>query len=427
MLSNSTARWLQRRGIHYGWLVAAITFLTMLTMSAALGLPGAMLQPLSREFGWSTEQISSSLALRFALFGLLGPFAAVMMERFGLRAVMCMGLALVGGAMAMVTQATQLWHLFLLWSLLLGMGTGLTALVLGAVVANRWFAARRGLVIGVLTASAATGQLAFLPLAAWMIEHWGWRSATVPVFVASALIAVLALLFVRDRPSDLGLAPFGGDASAPPPPAMAMNFGTPFKVLAEAARNRTFWLLAGTFFICGLSTNGLVQTHFISLCGDNGMGAVPAASVLAMMGAFDFVGTVLSGWLSDRYDNRKLLFWYYGLRGLSLFWLPHSEFTFYGLGLFAMFYGLDWIATVPPTVKLTAQHFGPQKVGLVFGWIFAAHQLGAAAAAWGAGLTRTLLLTYTPALYAAGLACLLAAVMALVIGGARKAAAVAAA
>lgn len=253
MLSNSTARWLQRRGIHYGWLVAAITFLTMLTMSAALGLPGAMLQPLSREFGWSTEQISSSLALRFALFGLLGPFAAVMMERFGLRAVMCMGLALVGGAMAMVTQATQLWHLFLLWSLLLGMGTGLTALVLGAVVANRWFAARRGLVIGVLTASAATGQLAFLPLAAWMIEHWGWRSATVPVFVASALIAVLALLFVRDRPSDLGLAPFGGDASAPPPPAMAMNFGTPFKVLAEAARNRTFWLLAGTFFICGLS------------------------------------------------------------------------------------------------------------------------------------------------------------------------------
>lgn len=427
MLSNSTARWLQRRGIHYGWLVAAITFLTMLTMSAALGLPGAMLQPLSREFGWSTEQISSSLALRFALFGLLGPFAAVMMERFGLRAVMCMGLALVGGAMAMVTQATQLWHLFLLWSLLLGMGTGLTALVLGAVVANRWFAARRGLVIGVLTASAATGQLAFLPLAAWMIEHWGWRSATVPVFVASALIAVLALLFVRDRPSDLGLAPFGGDASAPPPPATAMNFGTPFKVLAEAARNRTFWLLAGTFFICGLSTNGLVQTHFISLCGDNGMGAVPAASVLAMMGAFDFVGTVLSGWLSDRYDNRKLLFWYYGLRGLSLFWLPHSEFTFYGLGLFAMFYGLDWIATVPPTVKLTAQHFGPQKVGLVFGWIFAAHQLGAAAAAWGAGLTRTLLLTYTPALYAAGLACLVAAVMALVIGRARKAAAVAAA
>ncbi|AVS74608.1 MFS transporter [Paracidovorax cattleyae] len=420
MFSTPTARWLQRRGMHYGWLVAAVTFLTMLTMSAALGLPGAMLQPLSREFGWSTEQISSSLALRFALFGLLGPFAAVFMERFGLRAVMVTGLLLVGAAMALVTQATQLWQLFVLWSLLLGIGTGLTALVLGAVVANRWFVARKGFVIGVLTASAATGQLAFLPMAAWMIEHWGWRSATVPVCAGSALVALLVFALVRDRPSDLGLAPYGGEltpASVAPPSAMTL--ATPFRVLAEAAGHRTFWLLAGTFFICGLSTNGLVQTHFISLCGDRGMSAVPAASVLAMMGAFDFVGTVLSGWLSDRYDNRKLLFWYYGLRGLSLFWLPHSEFTFYGLGLFAMFYGLDWIATVPPTIKLSAQHFGPQKVGLVFGWIFAAHQLGAATAAWGAGLTRTLLLTYTPALYAAGLACMVAAVMAMVIGRTR--------
>ncbi|MDA8451760.1 MFS transporter [Acidovorax sp. NCPPB 3859] len=422
MFSIPTARWLQRRGIHYGWLVAAITFLTMLTMSAALGLPGAMLQPLSREFGWSTEQISGSLALRFALFGLLGPFAAVFMERFGLRAVMVTGLLLVGAAMALVTQATQLWQLFMLWSLLLGIGTGLTALVLGAVVANRWFVARKGLVVGVLTASAATGQLAFLPMAAWMIEHWGWRSATIPVCAGSALVALLVVALVRDRPSDLGLAPYGGEPTSIPAgaaPHSAMTLATPFRVLAEAAGHRTFWLLAGTFFICGLSTNGLVQTHFISLCGDRGMSAVPAASVLAMMGAFDFVGTVLSGWLSDRYDNRKLLFWYYGLRGLSLFWLPHSEFTFYGLGLFAMFYGLDWIATVPPTVKLTAQHFGPEKVGLVFGWIFAAHQLGAATAAWGAGLTRTLLLTYTPALYGAGAACLAAAVMAMVIGRTR--------
>ncbi|GKS96758.1 MFS transporter [Acidovorax sp. SUPP2825] len=418
MLSHSAARWLQRHGIHYGWLVAGITFLTMLTMSAALGLPGAMLQPLSREFGWTTDQISTALALRFALFGLMGPFAAVLMERWGLRAVMCLGLALVGTGMALVTLASQLWQLFVLWSLLLGLGTGLTALVLGAVVANRWFVARRGLVVGLLTASAATGQLAFLPFAAWMIEHWGWRSAIAPIFIACAAVGMMALAFVRNRPSDLGLAAYGDTAPAaatPPPPAMAMNFATPFKALAEASRSGTFWILFATFFICGLSTNGLLQTHFISLCADNGMGAVPAASVLAMMGAFDFVGTVLSGWLSDRYDNRKLLFWYYGLRGLSLFWLPHSEFTFYGLGLFAMFYGLDWIATVPPTVKLAGATFGPQKVGLVFGWIFAAHQIGAAVAAWGAGLTRTLLLTYTPALYAAGAACLLAAGLVLLI------------
>ena len=200
--------------------------------------------------------------------------------------------------------------------------------------------------------------------------------------------------------------PAPADAGRPP----ADNFWAPFTVLREAARNRTFWILAGTFFICGLSTNGLVQTHFISLCGDNGLTAVPAASVLSMMGAFDLVGTTLSGYLSDRYDNRKLLFWYYGLRGLSLFWLPYSTFTLYGLSMFALFYGLDWIATVPPTVKLAAQAFGKERAGLVFGWVFAAHQLGAAVAAYGAGLTRTLLLTYNPALFAAGAACLVAAV-----------------
>lgn len=190
-----------------------------------------------------------------------------------------------------------------------------------------------------------------------------------------------------------------------------MNFLGPFTILVEVSRNRVFWILAASFYICGLSTNGLLQTHFISLCGDNGLSAVPAASVLAMMGAFDLVGTTLSGYLSDRYDNRKLLFWYYGLRGLSLFWLPFSTFTLYGLSLFAMFYGLDWIATVPPTVRLAAQAFGRERAGLVFGWVFAAHQLGAATAAYGAGLTRTLLLTYNPALFAAGAACLMAALL----------------
>lgn len=421
MISNRVAAAMRSRGIHYGWLVAAVTFFTMLTMSAALGLPGAMLLPLAHEFGWTTQQVSSTLAIRFALYGLLGPFAAVLMERWGLRAVMCLGLALVGGAMALVTQAASLWHLFVFWSLLLGLGTGLTAMVLGAVVATRWFVARRGLVVGLLTASAATGQLAFLPLAAWMIEHWGWRSAVWPVVAASVLFGVIAFLLVRDRPSDLGLQPYGQTpdeaalAASKASPAMAMNFATPFKVLAEASLSGTFWVLAATFFICGLSTNGLIQTHFISLCSDFGLGPVPAASVLAMMGAFDFVGTVASGWLSDRYDSRKLLFWYYGLRGLSLIWLPHSGFTLVGLGLFAMFYGLDWIATVPPTVKLAGAAFGPQKAGMVFGWVFAAHQLGAATAAWGGGLSRTVMASYTPALYVAGGACLVAALLALAV------------
>jgi sugar phosphate permease len=219
---------------------------------------------------------------------------------------------------------------------------------------------------------------------------------------------------MRDRPRDVGQGAFGADPAAAAAPAAAparMTFMTPFTVLRSVASNRTFWILFGTFFICGLSTNGLIQTHFISLCGDYGMGAVPAASVLAVMGAFDFFGTIFSGWLSDRYDSRKLLVWYYGLRGLSLFWLPHSEFTLYGLSIFAMFYGLDWIATVPPTVKLAGAAFGKERAGMVFGWIFAGHQLGAAAAAYGAGLSRTLLMTYSPALYTAGAACLVASVI----------------
>ena len=419
MLAQLATHSLQRRGIHYAWVIAAVTFLAMLTTSAALGLPGAMLQPLSKEFGWTTDQLSSVFAVRFALFGLLGPFAAVFIGRFGLRRIMVVAASFIAAAMVLATGITQLWQLFLLWGLVLGCGTGLTALVLGAMVANRWFTSNRGLVVGLFAASTATGQLIFLPIAAWMIENMGWRYAVIPVFTACVVVAVLVTLFMRDHPGSIGLRAFGeletAPLEAPPARARTLNFLGPFQVLIEASRNRTFWILAGTFFICGLSTNGLLQTHFISLCGDNGMTAVPAASVLAMMGAFDLVGTTLSGYLSDRYDNRKLLFWYYGLRGLSLFWLPFSTFTFYGLSIFAMFYGLDWIATVPPTVKLAAQEFGKEKAGMIFGWVFAAHQLGAATAAYGAGLTRTLLLTYNPALFAAGAACLLAAASVLMI------------
>ncbi len=419
MLSNTVSRSLGRHGIHYAWVVGAVTFIAMLTTSAALGLPGAMLQPLSKEFGWTTDQLSSVFAVRFALFGLLGPFAAVFISRFGLRRVMITAATLIALAMVLATRVTELWQLFLLWGLVLGCGTGLTALVLGAMVASRWFVARRGLVVGMLAASTATGQLIFLPIAAWLIEHVGWRYAVLPVFTACVVVATLVFFLMRDDPRDVGLRAYG-EEGAPDPvtpvdrPA-PMNFWGPFTVLKEVSRNQTFWILAGTFFICGLSTNGLVQTHFISLCGDNGMTAVPAASVLSMMGAFDLVGTTLSGYLSDRFDNRKLLFWYYGLRGLSLFWLPFSTFSLYGLSAFALFYGLDWIATVPPTVKLAAQAFGKERAGLVFGWVFAAHQLGAATAAYGAGLTRTLLLTYDPALFAAGFACAIAAMSILAI------------
>jgi sugar phosphate permease len=383
----------------------------MLISSAALGLPGAFLRPLSREFSWSTSEISSALAVRFALFGLLGPFAAALMERYGLRRIVCVALLLIASGLLMATRMRALWQLFVLWGLVLGIGSGLTALVLGATIANRWFDRRRGLVLGILTASSATGQLIFLPLAATLIQHYGWRVAVAPIVAGCLAVAALAFCLLRDRPQQLGLAPYGAapEAATQGPVAWRPDFVEPLRVLAKASRNSTFWVLCGTFFVCGLSTSGLIQTHFISMCGDYGLAAIPAASVLAMIGAFDFVGTIGSGWLSDRFDNRKLLFWYYGLRGLALLWLPHSDFSLYGLSLFAMFYGLDWVATVPPTVKLASAAFDKQRGAMIFGWIFACHQLGSATAAYGAGLTRTVLLTYNPAVYAAGAACLIAA------------------
>jgi MFS family permease len=411
MFASEVSRWFGRRGLHYAWVVTAVIFLAMLFSSAALGLPGAFLKPLSREFGWTTDEISSALAVRFALFGLLGPFAAILMGRFGLRRVVCTALLLVTAGLMVATGMVELWQLFVSWGLLLGVGSGLLALVLGATVANTWFERRRGLVLGILTASSATGQLIFLPVVASLIQHYSWRVAVIPIVVGCLFAAGLAFCLLRNRPDEIGLRPFGADPRVTPlvPANWRPRFDEPLTALASVSRQPTFWVLFGTFFVCGASTNGLIQTHFISLCGDYGLAAVPAASVLAMIGAFDFVGTITSGWLSDRFDNRKLLFWYYGLRGLSLLWLPHSDFTFYGLSLFAMFYGLDWVATVPPTVRLASAAFGKERGAMIFGWIFAGHQLGSAAAAYGAGLTRTLMLTYSPALYAAGMACIGAA------------------
>lgn len=417
MLADRLAALLHRRGLHYGWVVVAVTFLTMLTTAGAVGLPGAFIVPLQKEFGWDTSGISSALALRLALFGLMGPFSAALIERYGVRRMVLAAVMLICAGLLGALAMTKLWQLVLLWGVVVGVGTGLTALVLGAIISSRWFTARRGIVLGVLTASSATGQLVFLPLAAWLVERAGWRMALLPPVGALLVAAVLVLLLLRDRPADVGLLPFGETAPHPPSapashkPAVTQAFDT----LGVAAKTPVFWVLFGTFFICGLSTNGLIQTHFIPLCVDFGMPQVEAASALALMGIFDFVGTILSGWLSDRYDNRWLLFWYYGLRGLSLIYLPSSTFSLYGLSLFALFYGLDWIATVPPTVKLTAAKFGRERAGLVFGWIFAGHQIGAAVAAFGAGVTRTVYASYLPAFYVAGFACLIAAALVLLI------------
>jgi MFS family permease len=418
MESSPFAAALARRNIHYGWVVVGVTFLTMLVTAAAMGTPGVLIVPLEHEFGWNNEQISSALALRLMLFGLFGPFAAAFMNRFGVRAVIVCAVILITSGLLASMAMTQVWQLVLLWGIVVGIGTGLTAMVLAVTVATRWFNQRRGLVMGMFAASNATGQLVFLPLIAELTTNYGWRMALVFVCCMLAVAAIVTLALMRDRPSDLGLPVYGETAVTPRPTAgvgLVSLLLSPLVVLKEVARTPIFWVLFGTFFVCGASTNGLIQTHFITLCHDYGLPAVTAASVLAMMGIFDFIGTIGSGWLSDRFDNRWLLFWYYGLRGLSLLYLPFTDFTFYGLSLFAMFYGLDWIATVPPTVKLTADRFGREKAGIVFGWVFAGHQIGAASAAFGAGVTRTLYASYLPAFFVAGALCILAALAVLTI------------
>ena len=425
MISNWLSSVLARHNIYYGWVMVAVTFFTALITAGTVGAPGVFIVPLQREFGWSAAEISSALSIRFILFGLMAPFAAALMNRYGLRNVTLAALLIVGSALVASLAMTKVWHLILLWGVVIGIGTGMTALVLGATIAARWFSARRGLVVGILTASVATGQLVFLPLLASVTERMGWRTALLLVCAMLALAAFAVLLVMRDRPSDVGLRPFGEQGKEPlpaPPPSNAPIAAAALSALTDAAGTRVFWILFATFFICGASTNGLIQVHLIPMCLDFGIPQVQAASLLAAMGVFDFFGTIFSGWLSDRYDNRWLLFWYYGLRGLSLLMLPFTDFSFYGLSLFAMFYGLDWIATVPPTVRLTAQRFGPERANLVFGWIFTGHQLGAACAAFGAGLSRTMLATYLPAFFIAGALCVVAALIALAISRTPKAA-----
>ncbi len=415
MLATLLAPALARRGVHYGWAVAAAAFLVMLATAAAMGMSGVLIRPLTQEFGWSTAQISGPLALRLTLYGAVAPFAAAVLQRYGLRLTVGVAMLLIVAGLGLAARMTALWQLWLSWGLLVGLGTGMTAMVLGATVATRWFTARRGLVVGVLTASSATGSLAFLPLAAWLAAHDGWRMALLPATLACVVAGAIMLLLARDHPGDLGLPAFGERVAVRPPARTAGAARLALSALTEAGRTPAFWLLFFTFFVCGLSTNGLVGTHFIPLCQDFGMAEVAAASVLAMMGAFDFVGTIGSGWLSDRLDARRLLFAYYGLRGLSLLALPFSTFSVYGLTLFAVFYGLDWIATVPPTVRLCAQLYGRERAALAFGWVFAGHQLGAAVAALGGGLARDLLGSYVPAFTASGTMCLLAAAAALAL------------
>ena len=410
------------RKTHYAWTVLGVTFVCLLISAATRATPSILMVPLENEFGWSRTTISMAISLNILLYGLIGPFAAGFINRYGPRRVMAASAILIGlGTLATITIKHP-WQLFALWGVLVGVGTGIIAIVLGATVVQRWFYAHRGLALGMLTASAATGQLVFLPFLAKLVVDHGWRSAVITMATLALLMAPIALLLMRDRPHDKGLLPLGQPEGMPVPTAAVQNpFFAAISALTTASRSKEFWILAGSFFICGASTNGLIGTHLVPACMDHGMPEVQAASLLAVMGIFDLVGTTGSGWLSDRFDNRILLFAYYGLRGLSLLYLPYGFISEgHGLSVFAVFYGLDWIATVPPTVALARQAFGAEKTGLVFGWIMASHQIGAALAASFAGLIRTNEGSYDHAFIIAGSLCLVTAIGVLFAGRGSK-------
>jgi MFS family permease len=402
---------------HPAWIILAVTFLTLLVAAGVRATPSVLIVPLQEEFGWTRSTIALAISLNILLYGLMGPFAGALMQRFGVRRTTLVALTLLATGVGLSTQVKQPWQLVLLWGLVVGSGSGMAALVLGAVVVNRWFAARRGLAMGLLTASTATGQLLFLPLLASIIQHQGWRWAVMAVAAALLLAIPLVALALRERPRDLGLAPYGASAMDSAPAAGGNAARVALTSLAEGTRSRDFWLLFATFFICGASTNGLIGTHLIPAAHDHGIPEVRAASLLAMMGAFDLVGTTGAGWLSDRWSSRYLLAWYYGLRGLSLFYLPtalggHDV----GLWAFAVWYGLDWIATVPPTVRLATDAFGAERGPIIFGWIGTGHQIGAALTAYTAAWIRTNLGDYQFAFWGSGALCLLAAGLALQVG-----------
>jgi sugar phosphate permease len=409
------------RGLHRAWLVAAAALVATVGAAGFRATPGVMIDPLQRAFGWSTASISAAVSVNLLLYGLTAPFAAALMERFGLRRVVGIALLLVSAGSGLTVFMTASWQLVLCWGVLVGLGTGSMALAFVATVTSRWFVHRRGLVTGILTAGGATGQLIFLPILAQVIAAHGWRAASLIVAGGALLVAPIAAWLLRDYPGDIGLEPYGGtveqaahrvDRSIDEPGPARRALGA----LGTASRTSAFWFLVGGFAICGASTNGLVGTHFIPAAHDHGLPQTTAASLLALVGIFDIAGTIFSGWLTDRIDSRVLLGVYYALRGLSLIALPslfagtiHSSIV-----VFIIFYGLDWVATVPPTIALCRQHFGTSG-SIVFGWVFAAHQVGAAIAATGAGLIRDHYGAYTSAFYAAGFLCLFAAVFSLLV------------
>lgn len=411
--------------IHPGWIAATVTFFTLMATAGFRSAPSVLIVPLEEAFGWSRSQVSLAVSINVLLFGLVAPFAAALMERFTVRKVVMSALMVVAISSSSTIFMTQPWHLWLLWGIGVGTGAGSMALVFAATIANRWFVARKGIVVGALTAATATGQLIFLPLLSHFAVSYGWKSVSLTVGGASAAVVPLIYFFLKEKPESLGITPYGAPADWQPTAPSEMSAGKlAIDTAVQSSKSRDFWILFGTFFVCGLSTNGLIGTHFIPAAHDHGMPTTVAASLLALIGVFDVIGTIFSGYLTDRIDPRKLLFFYYGLRGLSLFLLPSFLFSSVHPStlVFVIFYGLDWVATVPPTIVLCRHVLGQERATVVYGWVFVGHQVGASVAAIGAALLRVKLGDYAVSFYISAAMCLVAALAVLQIAKTKTAA-----
>jgi sugar phosphate permease len=405
--------------LHYAWIIVAVTFAVAVITAGVRATPGVLIVPLEEEFHWSRATISFAVGINLLLFGAIGPFAAAVMDRFGARRTITVALATTAISVVLTPTMSKPWQFIFLWGFVVGLSTGFVGGYLAAYIAGRWFRAREGLVVGLLTAANAAGQLVFLPTMASLVTHSGWR--VMSLVLAGSVIVFLPLpaLLMRNRPEDVGLRPYGDKgtfrSNSPPegnPVALA------FSALVAGARSRDFWLIAGGYFACGATTNGLIGTHLIPACVDHGLSEVAGAGLLAATGTFALVGGTLSGWLSDRYDNRLLLFAYYGLRGLSLLYLPFAfDMAIYGLPVFSIVYGLDWIASAPPTVRLLTGVVGTERIGIMVAWITVIHQVGSASAAYLAGVLRIAFGTYLEAFILSGILLIAAALMVLFVGG----------
>jgi sugar phosphate permease len=407
--------------LHYAWVIVAVTFLATIMIAGVRATPTVLIVPFEQEFHWSRAAISFAIGINLLLYGAVGPFAAAVMDRFGARRTITFALAVTAAGVALTPMMSEPWHLVALWGVLVGLSTGFVGAYLSAFIAARWFATREGLVVGILTAGFAAGQLVFLPTMATLATSAGWRFASfVLVAVVVVLLPVIAV-FMRDRPEDLGLARYGDRSLSRPAASPAGNPVTvAFRALAVGMRSRDFWLIAAGYFACGATTNGLIGTHLIPACIDHGLSEVAGAGLLAATGVFALIGGTISGWLSDRCDNRILLCCYYGFRGLALLYLPFAlDMSFYGLTLFSMVYGLDWIAAAPPTVRLLSGVVGSERIGIMVAWITVIHQIGSASVAYFAGVLRIAYGTYFEAFMISGMLLVAVAVMALFIGAGR--------